>query len=581
MKTIIRTIALLSVLSGLVACQQLKIDTQMTPEKAAASIRLVCDALDSYSVPATDPGTITFNVSSNTPWTIVRSNGADWISVSPSSSASSSLITDVVVSIANNSSMEDRSATLTVKGDNIVNSKVITIKQTRHGKLFVTPMTQDYAIAGGPLSFTIQTNMHWEVRSNAGWLTFNRESGEPDPEGRTLTIIATAAPSTVLERVATVTVVAGDDEESFDVTQKGIFSVVELSEAFAAAGESKAFTIKTDLPWSVEADKDWITFDVTEGIGDGKAQQITATATANDGVLRKATVTVSAGGIDKSFEVSQNGLTFEIVTPESTELPAEGGNMVIEVNSSISWEPATEVTGWAVEKIDDKHFKVTAAHNEIFKGKTGKVAIVATGGEKRELELTQPLGFAFTGHTEVLEDGSVKVYGDVVSTVTTIASFRFVRITLNMGECHFTDKGQLWMATKGSGDCNIYNQITLGVKVRLRTDGTMAIMGKSTYANKEYAITVDEMNAMTTYGYEVVPEPEKVDDKQDDGTVIPHHISRFIYNGTERASLSSRSGIADDPTVANPYWFGGNSENFTSSESWFIVKSCVIVPVEE
>ena len=580
MKTLTKIFAGLTMLSA-VACQMYEIDTQMTPEKAAASIRMECSAVDTYTLPAQNPGKITFNVSSNTPWTISLSSGADWLTVSPASSASSALITDVVVTAKENTSTVDRSATLTLRGDNIANSKIITIKQDRAGKLYVTPMANDYSALGGPLSFTIQTNNDWEVHSSEGWLTFNRENGSPDPEGRSLTIVATAAPSNVLERTATVTVIAGDQEESFEVSQVGVFKMTAISDSFESTGSSQTFSIKTDLPWEISADQSWISFDAASGDGDGAVKTITATASANDGALRRATVTVTAGGVDKTFEVSQKGFTFEIVAPASTEMPAAGGELVLNVNTSIAWEPSTEVSCWSVEKIDATSFKVKMGYNDIFKVKTGKVAISGPGNAKDEIELSQALGFTFEGHTEVLEDGSVKVYEDVVSKVTTTESFRFAKMTLNMGDVHFTDKGQLWVTTKGTGNCNIYNQITLGVKIRLRTDGTMITGAKSTYANSEYSITVDEMNAMKTYSFEVLPEPENVSDVLDDGTVIPHHMARFIYNGTEKAKLSSRSGIADDPNVSNPYSFGGNSENFSATDSWFIVKSCTIIPVEE
>ena len=119
MKTITRIIASLSVLMTAAACQQFEIDTQMTPEQEYANLRLVCDAVDSYSFAATNADNVTFNVSANTPWTITRSSGADWCTVTPSSSSASSLISDVVVSVADNDSGEDRSATLTVKGERL------------------------------------------------------------------------------------------------------------------------------------------------------------------------------------------------------------------------------------------------------------------------------------------------------------------------------------------------------------------------------------------------------------------------------------------------------------------------------
>ena len=117
MKTIVRFIACLSFTAALAACQQFEIDTQMTPEKEYASLRLVCDAVDAYSFAATGAESITFNVSANTPWTVTRSSGADWCNVTPSSSSASALIADVVVSVDDNMSGEDRTATLTIKGE--------------------------------------------------------------------------------------------------------------------------------------------------------------------------------------------------------------------------------------------------------------------------------------------------------------------------------------------------------------------------------------------------------------------------------------------------------------------------------
>lgn len=565
MKTLTRIFAGLALLGAAASCQLYEIDTQMTPEKAAASIRMECSAVDVYNLPAQSPDPISFNVSSNTPWTIILSSGADWLTVSPASSAASQLIADVMVTAKENAG-DDRSATLTLKGENVSQTKVITIKQARAGKLFVTPMVEDYAACGGPLTFTLQTNVPWEVRSSAGWLTFNRESGEPDPEGRTLTIIATAAPSNVLERTATVTVVAGDDEETFDVVQKGSFSVVEISSAFASAGESKSITIKTDLPWEVSADKDWITFDKTSGTGTGSAEAIVATAAANDGAARKATVTVSAGGVDKTFEVSQSGLVFEIVAPSSTELPRLGGEMVIAVNSSLSWEPSTDVAGWEVEKIDATSFKVKAAFNNIFKPKVGKVVITA-GSATAELELSQDINFKFEGNCEVQEDGSVKVSCGAKSRVTTLDQYRYMKMDIQFGDVNFGDSAELWAAVSAAG-CNIYNQLSLTGNKRIRTDGSLPVSGTSTYKNTTFAITKDELNAMTSYSFYVEP----------NATAPANQIITFLYNGTQKAQQDFLSVFADDATAAGAYWFGFYNE--TSDGTWYIVKSCDITPVE-
>lgn len=556
MKTLIRIFAPLAVLGALASCQMYKIDTQMTPEKLAASLRMECSATDVYTLASQDPDAISFNVSANTPWTITPSNGADWLEVSPASSASSALISDVTVVAQSNNSLQDRSATLILRGENISKTKIITIKQLRMGRLFVTPMVGDYSAAGGPLSFTIQTNQAWEVRSSEGWLTFNRENGEPDPEGRTITIIATADPSDVLERTATVTVTAGDDEESFDVLQHGTFLVTELSEPFDGNGGDQTFSIKTDLLWEINADQTWLTFDKTSGNGDGSVTTITATAAANEGALRTANVTVSAGGVDKSFVVSQKGFTFEIVTPASTELPRLGGEMILAVNTALAWEPSTDVPGWSVEKIDASSFKVKADFNNIFIPKTGVVKITAAGVVD-ELELTQDINFSFSG-VEVLEDGSVKIESKNKARVTLLDPARYASFVLELGDVVADDKAELVLSTHDANGSEMQCQIRLGAgKNRLRTNG-----GATGYNTADINMTVAELNALKTYRMDFVPNAEN-----------PANIDvAFSYNGTPRASITAPSPFVGNEATAT--YFFGTEDASAGSTAVFIVKSC-------
>ena len=556
MKTLTRIFAGLAVLGAMASCQMYEIDTQMTPEKAAASIRMECSAVDSYTLPSTNPESITFNVSSNTPWTITLSSGADWLTVSPASSSASSLIADVTVTAQPNTG-DDRQATLTLRGDNIVLTKVITIKQTRKGRLFITPVSKDYAACGGPLNFTIQTNQAWEVHSDQGWISFNRESGEPDPDGRTMTIVATAEPSDVMERTATITVISGDNEENFDVTQKGTFILTELSNPFVSAGGSQNITLKTDLPWVVSADKDWISFDKTSGTGDGTATTIVATAAANDGQVRKANVTVTAGGVDKTFEVSQNGFNFDIVTPASTELPAAGGEMILNVDTTVEWTPFTEVAGWTVEKIDATSFKVIASFNNRFAPKSGMVAIKSAKATA-EIELSQGVNFEFTD-AEVQADGSVKIFGDKKSRVTLKDGARYVSFVLEIGEKNFDDAGQFWLCTHdAAGDTELQCQISLNGNKRLRTNGA-----HTNYGSTKFDITKDEMNAITEYRMDFRPvsgDPSQIE-------------MEFFYNGTSKIVHTSASPYASSPDAVGHYFFGTES-GAAGSGTWYIVKSC-------
>ena len=567
MKTITRIFASLSVLLLAAACQQFEIDTQMTPEQEYANLRLVCDAVDSYSFAATNADKVTFNVSANTPWTITRSSGAEWCTVTPSSSSVSSLISDVVVSVADNDSGEDRSATLTVKGERINKYYTITINQSRKGRLFVTPVAKDYAATGGPLSFTINTNVPWSVRSDVSWLKFSPENGQPDPDGRTITVVATAEPSDVMERVATVTVTAGDDEETFDVTQKGSFEMTAITGEFPGAGGSQALKLRTDLPWTVSADKDWITFDKESGEGSNSQTVINVTAKPNDDAARKAVITVTAGGESHTFEVSQAGSAFAIIPPADPTIDRKGGELLIEVDATKSWEPKTEVPGFSVEKVDDSHFKVVAGFNNIFAPRKGQVSIVAASGATDSIEITQDTNFTVQ-NGEVLEDGSVKLSGDKGTRVQFKDGLRCMTLVLTMGEKHFGDAGQLWV--QGSiGSVNIYNQLSLDGNTRIRTDGNMADEASSSaYKSTKYSITKDELNAMNTYEYGLKPNAE-------DPTQLDMW---FKVDGTEKISHTGANPFYYNPAEVN-YYFGFYSA--TSDGSWYVVKSCDLTVNEE
>ena len=564
MKTITRIFAILCVLGAAAACQQYEIDTQMTPEKEYANLRLVCDALTTYSVAATRPDNITFNVSSNSPWTVTRSGGAEWCTVTPSSSSSSSLISDVVVSCADNDSGEDRTATLTIQAERISKYYTVTITQAKKGKLYVTPVAQDFSAAGGPLTFTINTNVPWEIRTDVSWLHFSPEKGNPDPDGRTMTITATADASDVMERVATVTVIAGDDEETFDVTQKGGFEMTEISGEFPGAGGTQALKLRTDLPWTVSADKDWITFDKEEGAGDGKQTVINVTAAPNDDVARKAVITVSVAGEERTFEVRQAGAAFSIVPPADPTISSKGGELVIEVDASKSWEPQTDVPGFTVTKVDDSHMKVVAGFNNQFVQRKGAVSIVSPTGATDSVEITQDVNFSFEGHYEILEDGSIKVYVDQKTRVTLIDPARYVSLKLTMGEVSFDDKAEFVLNTHDANGGEMQCQIRLGAgKNRLRTNG-----GATEYNTATIGITKDELNAMKEYRMDFRPNAEEA------GKID----LEFFYNGTSKAKMTSKDPFAGNDATC--HYFFGCEDAASGSATWYIVKTCDVTFIE-
>lgn len=105
-----------------VACQEFDIDSQ--PE---GPLNIQIDALESYTALATSPSNVVFNISSNTPWTI--ESDQQWCKPTPSMSAASSLVSEIVVTMENNTGKKARTAKLTIKAEGVEGTKVVTIKQ--------------------------------------------------------------------------------------------------------------------------------------------------------------------------------------------------------------------------------------------------------------------------------------------------------------------------------------------------------------------------------------------------------------------------------------------------------------------
>lgn len=484
MKKAFRIIAGLSLLVAAVSCQQYKVDTQMSAEKFAANVKLSCDAQDSYTVSAANPQDIIFNVSSNVPWTITGAQ--EWLTVTPSSSGASSLISDVTVKAAVNTTLEDRSATLTVKSDTY-EARVyqITVTQSKKGKFFVLPVCDEYIAAGGPLPFSIETNQPWEVRSDALWLTFSKSEGDPDPEGKPIIITATAA--------------------------------------------------------------------------------------ANEGGMRSATVTVTSGDMTEEFEVTQKGVEFNIVVPADRTVNRKGGEKIIEVNTTLDWTVAVEGAGFTAEKVDATHFKVLAAWNNTFGVRTCIATITGTGNVTDRTTLTQDTNFELE-NCELLADGSVKLDAAAGSRVHFKDNFRMVDIVLTMGEKHFCDKANFWVignVASEYGSVALYNWLNLGTKTRIRTEGNMNATGDvSYYKSSDYTITKAQLDAMNVYEYGFKT-------NEADATLLDMW---FNVDGTEIKKHSGPNPFTADTAADFTYYFGLYEP--VSDGTWYVVKSCDITSYE-
>lgn len=119
------------------SCQEYHIDSQ--PELPPT---VKTDALDEYSIAATSPSRIVFNISANTPWAI--ETDSQWCMPQPAMSAASSLVSEIVILPDDNDTYESRIATLTITSDEVGIVKTIKVIQVKMKELIVfEPVGED------------------------------------------------------------------------------------------------------------------------------------------------------------------------------------------------------------------------------------------------------------------------------------------------------------------------------------------------------------------------------------------------------------------------------------------------------
>lgn len=310
-------IAMLSL--NLTSCEEGGIDSQ-----PATGLKVGVGAQSSYTVTALAPGDITFNITSNTPWTI-HSN-QDWCQVTPVSSTVSALVHDITVTTDVNMDNKPRTAVLTITGEGVADQTVtITQDAKLDFEVSMFEVSQLLDRAGEAREFRIASNKPWTLSSDKAWLTFDKTSGEGGEEVNV--IQATAEVNNGNLRRATITVKSDVEEKTYVVTQDGNQLEVanQTDTIFDYVSETKNFQINSNLTWKAEVDSqyDWIHI-VSGATGTGNGE-ISIKADPNPifiarvGEVHLKPTVVVPGLEDVIIRVYQD-VAFEFLTPDEITL---------------------------------------------------------------------------------------------------------------------------------------------------------------------------------------------------------------------------------------------------------------------
>jgi beta-galactosidase len=331
--------------------------------------------------------TSNFFITSNTSWSIVSNQ--PWLTADINSGTGNATIT---ISATANPEIAARTATITISAGDINK----TIEITQEGAAIVLQVSKDHISlepdSGSSESFTITSNTSWSIVSNQPWLTADINSGTGNV---TITISATANPG-IAARTATITISAGDINNTIEITQEGAAIVLQVSKDHISlepdSGSSESFTITSNTSWSIVSNQPWLTAGITSGTGN---VAITLLASANPGIAaRNATMTISAGDINKTIEITQEGAAIVLqVSKDHISLePEPGSSESFTITSNTSWTISSSEE-WLFVNIwsgsDDALVLINATENGSENPRIATIIISGNGIESQTITVTQ------------------------------------------------------------------------------------------------------------------------------------------------------------------------------------------------
>jgi hypothetical protein len=333
---------------------------------------------------AADAGSTTFNVISNTSWSIT--DDADWLTINPTGGSGSSAITATYT--ANTTSIA-RTATITVSGTG-VSSRQVTVTQSAAAILSVAPSNRNVGSDAGSTTFNITSSISWTAVDDADWLTINPASGSGDA---TITANFEANASATVRTAAITISGVGTSDQQVTVTQSGstLLSVTPANRDVGSAAGSTTFTISSNTTWDISDDADWLTTNLPDGSGNAT---ISATFTENTSAEERiATIMISGAGVStQQVTVTQSGIITLSVIPSNRDVVSDAGSTTFTISSNTSWtisDNAAWLTVSPTSGSGNGTITATYAANTSSSSRSATITVSGTGTVSQQVTVTQ------------------------------------------------------------------------------------------------------------------------------------------------------------------------------------------------
>ncbi|HEY4787466.1 MAG TPA: BACON domain-containing carbohydrate-binding protein [Bacteroidales bacterium] len=394
------------------------------------------------SLPAAGGSSSTFNISSNTNWTV--SSSQSWLNVSNESGSGDATIT--VTASSTNTTTTDRQAIVTISGAGT--SYQLSVTQAFSGAtLTVSNTTLGVgATEGSEASFSITSNADWTVRCSESWLIADKGYGTGNGN---VTIKAVENPL-LSERTASVFVSGAGKTLEIIITQAaGTLSLLTSTNAItigASEGSTGLFSITSNTSWTISCSDSWLSASLNSGSGNAS---VLITASANTASAeRVATMTISITGVTRTITVTQSftGATLSVPTT-LVNLSSGSSTGTFEIVSNASWTvscPDSWLTLSPLSGTGNKTITITALTNSTITPRAATIIVSGSG-------ITQSVTVNQAAAAEALNVSSNTL--DIGATTGATVTFT---ITSNIS--WYISNSDAWITaypTFGSGDATV------------------------------------------------------------------------------------------------------------------------------
>ena len=331
------------------------------------------------------------DITSNIAWTATSS--ASWVKINAASGNGNAQVT---VTAEENTTITQRSATVTIKTADGKATATVKVTQSAANVIFSVDRNEhSVAAAGGDFTVKVTRNIGYKINSQPDWV----KQTDKVPSGNTDTYTFAAEANTSTEAREGVIVFCNDNNECVPVTVKQVganatLSVSPASMTFTAKSESKTFTVTSNTDWTMTSDAAWVKLSATDGSGNA---QVTVTAEENTATKQRiATITLKTkdGKTTATVKLSQNGadIIFRIDGDNREyKVEAEGGEIQFVVIHNIECY-LKEIPEWVI--LDNMQtyngatwYKLKVIPNTSTTERGGKIVIRGLAENECELEI--------------------------------------------------------------------------------------------------------------------------------------------------------------------------------------------------